>query len=365
MTIGEIISALEKFAPLHLQEDYDNAGLITGNASSACTGVLLSLDATDEVVQEAIRRNCNLIIAHHPIVFKGLKKFNGKNYVERAIIAAIKNDIAIYASHTNIDNVIHGVNGKMADKLELIHRRILAPKAGLICKLQLYIPQNHVAQMENTLFEAGAGHIGNYSECSFVSEGIGSFKPEDGAQPFVGSLGDRHTEKETKIEMIFPIWLKNKVLNAMKDAHPYEEVAYEITSLENINQQTGAGIIGEWQEALYERDAMEKIKSVFGLQVIRHTPFTGKKIKKLAICGGAGSFLTKTAIAQGADMLITADVKYHEFFDAEGRLILADIGHFESERYTIDLFADVLRQKFPNFALLKSEVNTNPVQYFL
>jgi dinuclear metal center YbgI/SA1388 family protein len=305
------------------------------------------------------------VIAHHPILFKGIKKLNGKNYVERALITAVKNDIAIYACHTNIDNVLEGVNGKMADRLGLINREILAPKSGIIRKLQVFVPQTHVQVLEKALFEAGAGYIGNYSECSFVSEGTGGFKAESGANPFVGALGDRHVEKETKVEVLFPLWIKDKVMKAMYSAHPYEEVAYEVSALENEHQHIGSGLIGEWPEALYERDALEKIKSVFGLKVIRHTSFIGKKIKKVAICGGSGSFLTGTAIARGADLYITADVKYHEFFDADRKLILADIGHFESEQYTIELFADVLRQKFPTFALLNSEMNTNPVHYFI
>ena len=365
MTISNIISVLEKLAPLHLQEDYDNVGLITGDKDVNCSGALLTLDATEAVVQEAIDNNCNLIIAHHPIVFKGMKKINGKTYVERAIILAIKNDIAIYACHTNLDNVINGVNGKIADKLGLINRSVLMPKAQLLQKLTVFIPEEFQEKMEQSLFEAGAGSLGNYSECSFVTEGTGSFKPEANANPFSGKIGVRTVDKEKKIEVIFPVWLQNKVLNAMKMAHPYEEIAFEISSILNEYQYTGSGIIGELKVPMDEMDFMNLLKDSFNVKLVKHTPLLGKMVNKVAFCGGAGSFLTNRAIASGADFFITSDVKYHEFFDADGRLVLADIGHYESEQHTIDLFADVLRQNFPNFALLKTGVNTNPVNYFI
>jgi dinuclear metal center YbgI/SA1388 family protein len=364
MTISSIISFLEKTAPLSLQEDYDNAGLITGNRDWPCTGALISLDATEEVMKEAIERKCNLVIAHHPIVFKGLKKINGKNYVERAVITAIKNDIAIYAIHTNLDNVMEGVNGKIADKLGLINRSILSPKQDLLQKLAVFVPEAHKETLLDALFAAGAGNIGNYSECSFGSEGTGTYKPGDSATPFLGKIGERHSEKEVKVEVIFPNWLKQQVVKAMLKAHPYEEVAYDLYSLSNPFRQTGSGMIGELENAVEEGFILKYIKDKFNIAVIRHTPLLGKKVKKLAICGGAGSFLTGAAIASGADMYITADVKYHEFFDADKRLVLADIGHYESEQYTVELLAELLTQNFPNFAVLKTGVQTNPVQYF-
>ena len=364
MKVQDIISLLEKIAPPFLQEDYDNAGLITGNFSWNCTGAIVCLDATEEVVKEAIEKNCNLIIAHHPIIFKGLKKITGKNYVEQTIITAIKNDIAIYAIHTNLDNVIDGVNGKIADKLGLLNRRILAPKRNLLQKLAVFVPLAAKEKVLNELFAAGAGEIGNYSECSFETEGTGSFKAGPGTNAFVGSIGERHLEPEAKLEVIFPTWLQNQVINALKAAHPYEEVAYDIYDLVNSYQQTGAGIVGELETAISEIEILALLQNIFKIPCIKHTALTGKPIKKMAICGGAGSFLTAAAIASGADMYISSDIKYHEFFDAEGRLVLADIGHFESEQFTIELLFDLLREKFPNFAVLKTGINTNPVHYF-
>lgn len=364
MTIATIIDALEKIAPPSLQEDYDNAGLITGDKSWECKGVLISLDTTEEIVEEAIKRNCNLIVAHHPIVFRGLKKINGKNYVEKTIITAVKNDIAIYAIHTNLDNVIDGVNGKMADKLGLINRSILAPKQNLLQKLSVFVPVADKENLLNALFTAGAGHIGNYSECSFGTEGVGTYKAGEKAQPYIGKTGERHQEAEIKVEVIFPAWLQLQVLKAMIAAHPYEEVAHDIYHLSNTFQQTGSGMVGELEKELPEMEFLALLKQVFKLSFIRHTGFTGKAVKKVALCGGAGSFLINAAKSTGADVYVSADIKYHEFFDADGRLLLADIGHYESEQYTVDLLFDILTEKFPNFAVLKTGVNTNPVKYF-
>jgi dinuclear metal center YbgI/SA1388 family protein len=365
MLINQITHFLENIAHTYLQEDYDNAGLLTGNANLPCTGVLISLDCIEATVQEAIDKKCNLIVAHHPIIFSGLKKINGKNYVERTIIKAIKNDIAIYAIHTNLDNVLHGVSGKMAEKLGLENVQILAPKKNILQKLVVFVPKEHAQQLTNALFAAGAGNIGNYSACSFASTGIGSFTPEEGATPQTGAIGKREILEETKVEVVFPTWLQGQITAAMKANHPYEEVAHDIYNLANTYQETGSGIVGNLPEMVSEIDFLAKLSATFNVKVVRHTALTGKKIQKVALCGGAGSFLINTAKAIGADVYITADVKYHEFFDADGQFLLADIGHFESEQFTIDLLFELLSNKFPNFALLKTGVNTNPVQYFV
>ena len=364
MQIQEIINALNIYAPPALQEDYDNAGLITGNAKWECTGALVCLDATEELIQEAIHKKCNLVVAHHPIVFKGLKKINGNNYVERAIILAIKHDIALFAIHTNLDNVLHGVNGKIADLLGLQNRQILSPKKSVLQQLSVFVPTAYKEQLLTALFDAGAGSIGNYSECSFSVAGEGSFKAMDGSRPFVGNHGERHLEAEEKIDVIFPVWKKAGIVQAMKLQHPYEEVAYNIYNLDNVYSETGSGIIGELTEKMNETQFLQKIQQIFGVPVIKHTALQHKIIQKVALCGGAGSFLTDAAIGAGADVYLTSDLKYHEYFDADSRLLLADIGHYESEQYTIELVFDHLREKFPNFAVLKTGINTNPVCYF-
>lgn len=365
MRIKEIVQYLESIAPPSYQESYDNVGLITGESSWECTGVLTTLDCTEAIVKEAVAKNVNLIVAHHPIVFKGLKKINGKNYVEQTIIAAIKNDIAIYAIHTNLDNVIDGVNARIADKIGLVNRRILAPKSGELYKLATFAPHDQAEKVRAALFAAGAGSIGNYGECSFNVAGEGTFKASEGSNPFVGNIGERHTEPETRIEVVFPKYLKNKIVGALLSAHPYDEVAYDIYLLENEYAHVGSGLVGELEQPVSEQAFLQLLKQQFGLTVVRHTELLGKNIQKVALCGGAGSFLTGAAIGSGADIYVTGDVKYHEFFDAEGKIILADIGHFESEQFTIDLLFDYLRTKFPTFALLKSDVKTNPVYYFV
>lgn len=365
MKIADIIKCLEDFAPVSLQEEYDNAGLIIGNAVDDCKGVITTLDVTEEVIAEAVSGECNLIVAHHPIIFKGLKKLNGKNYVERSVIAAIKNNIAIYAIHTNLDNVINGVNKKIAQKLNLQNIEVLSPKENTLKKLVTFAPQKNAEEIRNALFNAGAGMIGNYSECSYNAEGIGTFKAGKGADPYVGEIGKRHTENETRIEVIFPSCLQEQVVQALKNAHPYEEVAFDIYLLANKRDDAGSGLLGNFREPVSEQDLLSFLKTSFGLSVIRHTALLGKKITKVAVCGGAGSFLISAAKSMRADVYITSDLKYHEFFDADNAILLADIGHYESEQFTIELLTDIIRQKFPNFAVLKTETKTNPVHYFL
>ena len=340
MQIAEITRFLETLAPPSLQENYDNAGLITGSQSWECTGIIVSLDATEEVILEARGKGFNMVVSHHPIIFNGLKKITGKTYVEKAIIASIKHDVAIYAIHTNLDNVLEGVNGKMAEKLGLTNCRILQPKNALLKKLFTFVPLDYAEAVRSAIFQAGGGHIGNYSECSFNGSGTGTFKAAEGTNPYVGEIGKRHKEDEMKIEVIFPGWLETSIITALKQNHPYEEVAFDIVSLENQYQGIGSGMIGELPEAVSEPEFLKLLQGQFGLQVIRHTPFLQKKVHKVAICGGAGSFLIKAALAAGADAYVTGDVKYHEFFDAENKMLLADIGHWESEQFTIDLLAD-------------------------
>lgn len=363
MTIAEILAPFEKWAPLSLQESYDNAGLITGDPKTNCTGVLLCLDVTENIVQEAIENEYNLIVAHHPLIFSGLKKINPNHWANRALIAAIRSDVAIYACHTNADNIINGVNDRIADKLQLTKRKILLPKTGQLRKLVVYVPLKDEEKLRDALFNAGAGAIGQYKECSFSVQGTGTFFAETGANPHIGAVGKRHAEQEARLEVIVPKVLENSVLQAMKANHPYEEVAYELYPMENDCQEVGAGMIGELPEPMEEVEWLEFVKSTFRTPMVRHTRLLGRKIQKIAFCGGSGSFLIPTAIRQKADAYLTADLKYHEFFEANHQLLLTDIGHFESEQFTIDLFADILRQNFPNFAHLKTNISTNPVHY--
>lgn len=364
MQIKDVIQFLESYAPLAFQENYDNCGLLTGNTQWQCTGILCTLDTLENIVEEAVDKNCNLIVSHHPIIFSGIKKMNGKNYVERTIIKAIKNDIAIYAIHTNLDNVHLGVNKKIADKIGLLNQQILSPKNGLLSKLITYAPVANAEEIKNTLFAAGGGHIGNYSECSFSTEGKGTFKAGENTNPFIGKQGIRELIAEEKIEIIFPNYLQPTLICALKKAHPYEEVAYSIIPLNNLYQNVGSGIVGDLQDAMKEEILLEKVKKIFSTSIIKHTVLLNKNVKRIAVCGGAGSFLIKNAIIAKADIYITSDIKYHEFFDADNQIVVADIGHWESEQFTTELLFDILVAKFPTFAVLKSERYTNPIQYF-
>lgn len=364
MKLNVLTSYLESLAPLAWQEDYDNSGLIVGNPSQDIHSALVSLDCTEEVLDEAIRLGCNLIISHHPIVFKGLKRFNESNYVERVVMKAIKNDIAIYAIHTNLDNLSQGVNGKIAEKLGLENTKILSPKSGLIKQLVVYVPENHADKLRKALFESGAGEVGNYRECSFNNSGIGTFKPTAGSNPYSGKIDEQHQGEEVRIEVIYPKQLEGRILKAMVENHPYEEVAHSIFQMDNKHQGVGAGIIGELKSPVNELEFLAFVKEKLRTQVIRHTPLLNKPIKRVAVCGGAGSFLLKNAIHSAADVFITGDFKYHEFFDAENKILINDIGHFESEQFTQELLLEIIQKKFPNFAVRLTEVNTNPINYY-
>jgi dinuclear metal center YbgI/SA1388 family protein len=364
MKISDIIRVLEKEAPPSYQESYDNSGLLVGNPDSELTQALICLDSTEEVVEEAIQKSCNLIIAHHPIVFSGLKKLNGKNYVERTVIKAIQNNIAIYAIHTNLDNVHSGVNLKIGEILGLKNLRILSPKKDTLRKLVVFCPESHAGDLRYALCEAGAGNIGNYDQCSFYSPGTGTFRANEQANPYVGQKGEIHLEPEVRIEVVFPFPSQGAILSALFAKHPYEEVAYDMYALENKNPLVGSGMVGELEAEMEEVDFLNHLKSKLGTVCIRHTKLLGKKVKKVAFCGGSGSFLLRDAIQTKADFFVTGDYKYHDFFDAENRIVIADVGHYESEKYTKELLRDFLMKKIRTFAPLLSSINTNPVNYF-
>ncbi|MCE6991712.1 Nif3-like dinuclear metal center hexameric protein [Dyadobacter sp. CY323] len=363
--IKDIAAELERLAPISYQEGYDNAGLLVGSPQTEVNGILFTLDVTEEIVAEAIEKKCNLIVAHHPIVFKGLKKLNGKNYVERTVIKAIKNDIAIYAIHTNLDHVKHGVNWKIAELLGLRNLKVLLPKKQLLTKLTFFSPVENTQAILRKLFEAGAGKIGDYSNCSFQTSGTGSFLPGENANPTLGDVGRLEVVTEHRAEVMFPSYLESKILAALKTAHPYEEVAYYLTLLENENQEVGAGAIGELAQPMRSEDFLRHLKGQMQVSVVKYTEPAFDYIERIAVCGGAGSFLLPEAICQGAQVFVSADYKYHEFFDAEGKIMICDIGHYESEVFTKILLHKHLSGKFSNFALCLSEVNTNPVRYFV
>ncbi len=365
MIVKDIINAIEAFAPPVYQESYDNSGLQVGDPHAAVSGVLLSLDVTEAIIQEAIDRGCNMVVAHHPLIFSGLKRITGKNYVERCVLMAIRNNVAIYAAHTNLDNVQAGVNAKIAEKLGLLNCRILAPKTDVLLKLYTYVPLPQADALRDALFAAGAGTISKYSECSFNTVGTGTFRAAADANPTIGEAGgERQQVPEVKLEVLVTTATQHAVLAALKANHPYEEVAWELIPLPNPAPEIGAGMIGTLPTPLPGAEALQHIKQSLGATCIRHTALPAKPVSRVAVCGGSGSFLLRDAIAAGADIFVTADYKYHQFFDADGKITIADIGHYESEQFTVELFDAILKKKFPNFAVLLSNLSTNPVKYY-
>ncbi|PZD76777.1 Nif3-like dinuclear metal center hexameric protein [Mesonia sp. K7] len=363
MQIKEVIDTLEEMAPLAYAEDFDNVGLLVGDKNAEITGVLVTLDTLEVTIDEAIENNCNLIIAFHPIVFSGLKKITGKTYVERVVLKAIQNNIAIYSIHTALDNYFRGVNHQICEKLGLQHRKVLLPQKSTIKKLTTYVPIENSTLVKQALFEAGAGSIGNYENCSFTVEGIGSFKGNEASNPVIGEKGKLQEEKEIQLNITFAKHLEPKIVKALFEAHPYEEVAYEITSLDNYNQKIGIGMIGELTEAIDTHTFLQQVKKTFKCGVIRHSALVKEKVKKVAVLGGSGAFAINQAIRESADIYLTSDLKYHDFYKAEDKIVLADIGHYESEQYTKNLLHEFLTKKFSSFAIILSQKNTNPIQY--
>ncbi|GHT09665.1 GTP cyclohydrolase 1 type 2 [Bacteroidia bacterium] len=363
MKISQIIETLENYAPLSLQESFDNSGLQVGDVSRKVTGILLCLDVTEEVLDEAIELDCNLIISHHPLLFKPLKSLSGKTYIERCVIKACRNNLVIYASHTNMDNAFGGVNFRIAEKIGLQNVRVLSPQKNCLLKLVTFVPEAQAETVRNALFNAGAGHTGNYDSCSFNVSGSGTFRAGEDTNPFVGNINELHTEPEIRIETIVPVYKKSTVLRTLLAVHPYEEPVYDFYTLDNNWNQAGSGVVGELPYTEEEAAFLQKLKMIFKLKNLKHSPFTGKEIREVAICGGSGAFLIPEAIAYGADIFITGEARYNDYYDVENRILLAVIGHYESEIITKELFYDIITKKITNFAVHFSTVNSNPVNY--
>jgi dinuclear metal center YbgI/SA1388 family protein len=363
MLIKDISNCIESFAPLSLQEDYDNSGLLIGNPEKEIHRAIICIDVTEQILEEAISSQCDLIIAHHPLIFRGIKKLTGQTSTERIVECCILNGIAVYAAHTNLDNTAEGVNSMISQRIGLQKCSILKPLNGLLYKLVTFCPVDHAEEVRQALFSAGAGHIGNYDNCSFSSAGSGSFRAAGNANPFVGNINELHFENEIRIETVFPAYYQSAVIQTLLSSHPYEEVAYDIYKIENNFPGAGSGMIGELIEPETEHNFLLRIKELLGGNTIRHTPFLGKLIKNVALCGGSGSFLIRDAIAAGADIFLTGDIKYHDFFLADKLILLADIGHYESEQFTKEILFTLLTEKFPNFAVLISKTLTNPIIY--
>lgn len=338
MSIRDLTAYLEEIAPPSYQESYDNSGLLVGDPEAAISGVLVCLDSIEAVLEEAIEKNCNLIIAHHPIVFRGLKRFNGAGYVERVVMKAIKQDIAIYAIHTNLDNVYYnGVNAEIGSRLDLHDTRILSPASNTV-------------QLESLVYSAQ----------------LGSLQAALAANQFIADL---HFLPIAGTEALVRVRLRCESgrIAAIKQVlhhHGPADTGVFQQLLPQASPRAGAGLVGMLREALSEKDFLTLLKEKMQVSCVRHTQLLDKPIQKVALCGGAGSFLLNQAIQAGADIFITADFKYHEFFDADRKIVIADIGHYESEQFTIDLIYNMITNKFSNFAVYKTAVRTNPVHYF-
>ena len=363
MIIQDVINYLEELAPLAYAEDFDNVGLLVGNKNRPLTGVLITLDTLESIVDEAIEKKCNLIVSFHPIIFKGLKKLNGTNYVERVVLKAIKHDIAIYAIHTALDNALQGVNDIICNTLGLVNKKILMPQQGTIKKLTTYVPQKDADALRLALFKSGAGTIGNYADCSFNTDGIGTFKGNEASHPKIGERGEYRQEQETQISVTFQKHLEPNIINTLFETHPYEEVAFEVTTLDNYNQHIGMGMVGELEKEIKTEAFLHFVKKKMNVSCIKHSNLNKDKVKRIAVLGGSGSFAIAAAKSVKADVFITADLKYHDFFSADNQVILADIGHYESEQFTKTFLAEYLSKKITNFAIVLSTINTNPVKY--
>ena len=362
MKIKEIICALERFAPLPLQDGFDNSGLQIGLTDVEATGALLCLDVTESIIDEATDLGYNLIISHHPLIFKGLKSITGRDYIERCIIKAIKNNIVIYAAHTNLDNAYGGVNYKIAELIGLSDVQALLPKDNIFLKLCVYVPKEHAENVRVALFEAGCGHIGNYDSCSFNQIGEGSFRALDAANPFVGEVNTLHFEDEIKIDTVFPSYKKKEVLTALFSSHPYEEPAFDFISLQNTFSKIGSGVIGTLTNPIKDVDLLNSIKEKFNVNCLKYNRLENKTVCRIAICGGSGAFLLQQAINSQADVFITGEIKYHDYFGHDD-ILMAEIGHFESEQYTNNLLYSLIHDSFPVLPIKISSVNINPIKY--
>ena len=364
MKIKDVIDALEMFAPLPLQDGFDNAGLQIGLTDAEVTGALLCLDVTEAVIDEAIALGYNLIVSHHPLLFKAIKSVTGRDYVTRCIMKAVKNDVTVYSMHTNLDNASRGVNYKMAEKIGLTNVRILEPKEGMLLKFVTFVPESKAEDVRNALFNAGCGCIGNYDSCSYNTDGTGTFRAKEGTHPYCGLIGELHEEKEVRIETILPAYRKTEILKILSDVHPYEEPAFDFYPLQNEWNQAGAGLVGELAEPETEHDFLSRIKKIFETGCVKHSNMTGRLIRKVALCGGAGAFLLPKAVRAHADVFITGEVKYHDYFYYENDILVAEVGHYESEQYTKEILYSIIRDKFPTLSIQMTRINTNPIKYF-
>lgn len=367
MLIKEIIDAIESIAPLPLQEEWDNCGVQVGPTDNECTGVMVCVDCTPVVVEEAIAMNCNLIVSHHPLIFGGIKQLTGKTEAERCVINAVTAGLTIYSSHTALDNSPNGISHRMASLLGLEDVDVLVPREADQLKLVAYVPVSKLDDVRLALFDAGAGAIGNYDFCSFATDGRGSFRALDGANPYVGEVSQLHFEDESRLEVLLPRWKRRDVELALRQVHPYEEPAYEFSEVVAASRPAGSGCVGHLPQPMTVAQLALFAKERFGCQAVRLSCYHGDPmvhtVRRVAVCGGAGGSFIGAVKRSGADAYITADLRYHDFVDYGKRLALIDVGHFNSEQCAKEIFYQLICEKFPNFAVHTSKNEKNPIQY--
>lgn len=359
-----LLACIEQWAPFSWQESYDNAGLILGDPDRNVTEALVCFDVTPEVVDEAVRIGAGLIVSHHPAIFKGIKRINPASRLGYMIKQSLCHDIAWCALHTNLDNTLNGVNSYLCEQLGLKDVQPLAPLQDIYGKLQVYVPEAYAEKLRQALAEAGCGAGARYDACSYSSRGEGRFRAGSQAHPFSGQIGELHCEAECKIECLYPLHKTRQVLDVLRTNHPYEEPAFDLLPLRNEATGQGAGAIGNLQESMQETELLDKLKELTGTHCIRHSGFRGRKIRRIALCGGSGGSFIGNACARQADAYITGDLKYHDFADAGSGTWLVDIGHFESEKFAMELIFRFIRKNFPNFAVSISEQARNPVSFY-
>lgn len=363
MKLIDIIKHIEDFAPLALQESWDNSGLILGDKNQEVNSIMVCLDVSETVLNEAIEKGCNLILSHHPIIFKGIKKLTESNSDQRLLRKAIKNDIAIYAAHTSLDNAKEGINNFLAKKLGLKNISILAPKEDCLFKIVTYVPNAYADIVREAMFQAGAGSIGDYNACSYNLEGTGTFVAQEGTNPFVGKIGEMHLENEIRIETIVPSHLLSNVIRSLCTSHPYEEPAYDVFQTHIQWKQAGLGVVGELENGIEEEEFFQLLKTTLHLSTFRRSPRLGKKVKKIAICSGSGAdFITK-AKAANADAYLSGDISYHRFFEHDDKMLIIDIGHSETELPTKELFCNELGKRINGIQVIASANEVPPMEF--
>ena len=361
MKLNDLIKQIEKKYPLSLAYDWDNVGLLVGDFESEIKKVLVTLEANENVIDEAIENNVDLIVTHHPFIFKKINKINTRDLKGRLIHKLIKNDIALYSMHTNFDIAFDGLNDYFMEIMGFKNTKILdVTNSQTLYKLAVYVPKTHELVLRDALGEAGAGYIGNYSHCTFNTPGIGTFKPDENTNPFIGTVGQIEEVEEVKIETIVPQSILQKTIDKMLKAHPYEEVAYDIYKLENKGESVGLGRYASLDVQTNLQALCEKIKLKLNMNHIRVVGDLNTKIKKVAVVTGAGSDMVRLAKSKNCDVIITGDVKYHEAQDAlDMGMTMVDCGHFDTE----DIFKDVMKRfldSVEGVEIIRSEINLNP-----